>query len=128
MHNIHDSEENYLEAIVVLERDLGVVRSIDVANHLELSRASVSNAMKKLEQEGRVTMEDDGSLQLSSSGRAIGEEIDLRHRTLRDWFLHVGVSHKVAEEDACKVEHAISAETFDCLRAYFDQKIRRSEK
>lgn len=128
MHNIHDSEENYLEAIVVLERDLGVVRSIDVANHLELSRASVSNAMKKLEQEGRVTMEDDGSLQLSSSGRAIGEEIDLRHRTLRDWFLHVGVSPEVAEEDACKVEHAISAETFDCLRAYFDQKIRRSEK
>ncbi|WP_071705868.1 metal-dependent transcriptional regulator [Murdochiella vaginalis] len=128
MHNIHDSEENYLEAIVVLERDLGVVRSIDVANHLELSRASVSNAMKKLEQEGRVTMEDDGSLQLSSSGRAIGEEIDLRHRTLRDWFLHVGVSPEVAEEDACKVEHAISAETFDCLRAYFDQNIRRSEK
>lgn len=125
MHNIHDSEENYLEAIVVLERDLGVVRSIDVANHLELSRASVSNAIKKLEQEGRVTMEEDGSLLLSSSGRAIGEEIDLRHRTLRDWFLHVGVSPEVAENDACKVEHAISAETFACLRIYFDKNIRK---
>lgn len=124
MHNIHDSEENYLEAIVVLERDLGVVRSIDVANHLELSRASVSNAIKKLEQEGRVTMEEDGSLLLTSSGRAIGEEIDLRHRTLKDWFLHVGVSPEVAENDACKVEHAISSETFACLRAYFDKNIR----
>lgn len=124
MHNIHDSEENYLEAIVVLERDLGVVRSIDVANHLELSRASVSNAIKKLEQEGRVTMEEDGSLLLSSSGRAIGEEIDLRHRTLKDWFLHVGVSPEVAENDACKVEHAISSETFACLRGYFDKNIR----
>lgn len=124
MHNIHDSEENYLEAIVVLERDLGVVRSIDVANHLDLSRASVSNAIKKLEQEGRVTMEEDGSLLLSSSGRAIGEEIDLRHRTLRDWFLHVGISPEVAENDACKVEHAISAETFACLRTYFDKNIR----
>lgn len=125
MHNIHDSEENYLEAIVVLERDLGVVRSIDVANHLELSRASVSNAIKKLEQEGRVTMEEDGSLLLTSSGRAIGEEIDLRHRTLKDWFLHVGVSPEVAENDACKVEHAISSETFACLRAYFDKNIRK---
>lgn len=124
MHNIHDSEENYLEAIVVLERDLGVVRSIDVANHLELSRASVSNAIKKLEQEGRVTMEEDGSLLLSSSGRAIGEEIDLRHRTLKDWFLHMGVSPEVAENDACKVEHAISSETFACLRTYFDKNIR----
>lgn len=128
MHNIHDSEENYLEAIVVLAREVGVVRSIDVANHLDLSRASVSNAIKKLEQEGHVTMQEDGSLTLSSSGRAIGEEIDLRHRTLKDWFLHVGVSPEVAEDDACKVEHAISAETFTCLRAYFDNTIRESEK
>lgn len=128
MHNIHDSEENYLEAIVVLEREVGVVRSIDVANHLDLSRASVSNAMKKLEQEGHVTMEEDGSLTLSSSGRTIGEEIDLRHRTLKDWFLHVGVSPEVAEDDACKVEHAISSETFTCLRAYFDNNIRESNK
>ena len=96
MHNIHDSEENYLEAIVVLERELGTVRSIDVANHLDLSRASVSNAMKKLEQEGKVEMLEDGSLILTKKGRDIGVDIDERHQTLKDWFLHIGVSPATA--------------------------------
>lgn len=119
MHNIHDSEENYLEAIVVLERELGTVRSIDVANHLDLSRASVSNAMKKLEQEGKVEMLEDGSLILTKKGRDIGVDIDERHQTLKNWFLHIGVSPATAEDDACKVEHAISKETFECLKHHY---------
>ncbi len=124
MHNIHDSEENYLEAIVVLERELGTVRSIDVANHLDLSRASVSNAMKKLEQEGKVEMLEDGSLILTEKGRDIGVDIDERHQTLKDWFLHIGVSPATAEDDACKVEHAISKETFECLKHYYNSKTK----
>lgn len=124
MHNIHDSEENYLEAIVVLERELGTVRSIDVANHLDLSRASVSNAMKKLEQEGKVEMLEDGSLILTKKGRDIGVDIDERHQTLKNWFLHIGVSPATAEDDACKVEHAISKETFECLKHYYNSKTK----
>ncbi len=124
MHNIHDSEENYLEAIVVLERELGTVRSIDVVNHLDLSRASVSNAMKKLEQEGKVEMLEDGSLILTKKGRDIGVDIDERHQTLKDWFLHIGVSPATAEDDACKVEHAISKETFECLKHYYNSKTK----
>ncbi|MFR9279777.1 metal-dependent transcriptional regulator [Levyella massiliensis] len=124
MHNIHDSEENYLEAIVVLERELGTVRSIDVANHLDLSRASVSNAMKKLEQEGKVEMLEDGSLILTKKGRDIGVDIDERHQTLKDWFLHIGVSPATAEDDACKVEHAISKETFECLKHYYKSQMK----
>lgn len=124
MHNIHDSEENYLEAIVVLERELGTVRSIDVANHLDLSRASVSNAMKKLEQEGKVEMLEDGSLILTKKGRDIGVDIDERHQTLKNWFLHIGVSPATAEDDACKVEHAISKETFECLKHHYKSQMK----
>lgn len=124
MHNIHDSEENYLEAIVVLERELGTVRSIDVANHLDLSRASVSNAMKKLEQEGKVEKLEDGSLILTKKGRDIGVDIDERHQTLKDWFLHIGVSPATAEDDACKVEHAISKEAFECLKHYYKSQMK----
>lgn len=124
MHNIHDSEENYLEAIVVLERELGTVRSIDVANHLDLSRASVSNAMKKLEQEGKVEMLEDGSLILTKKGRDIGVDIDERHQTLKKWFLHIGVSPATAEDDACKVEHAISKETFECLKHHYKSQMK----
>lgn len=124
MHNIHDSEENYLEAIVVLERELGTVRSIDVANHLDLSRASVSNAMKKLEQEGKVEMLEDGSLILTKKGRDIGVDIDERHQTLKNWFLHIGVSSATAEDDACKVEHAISKETFECLKHHYKSQMK----
>lgn len=120
MHNIHDSEENYLEALVVLERSLGTVRSIDVANHLELSRASVSNAVKRLEADGHLFMDKDGSLKLTESGRKIGKEIDDRHQLLRKWFLKIGVSEKVADEDACRVEHALSKETFQKMKEHFD--------
>ncbi len=119
MHNIHDADENYLEALVVLGRELGEVRSIDIANHLSLSRASVSNAIKKLEREGRVRMEPDGTLVLTESGAEIGEQIDLRHHFLNRFFQSIGVSAQQADDDACKAEHAISQETFDRLREAF---------
>ncbi|MCI6156505.1 MAG: metal-dependent transcriptional regulator [Peptoniphilaceae bacterium] len=117
MHNIHDSVENYLEAIVVLERSLGMVRSVDLANHLNISRASVSNAIKKMEADGQVTMGEGGALLLSEEGRRIGREIDERHQTVKGLLIHIGVSEENAENDACRIEHAISAETFDRIKA-----------
>lgn len=119
MHNIHDAEENYLEAIVVLRRMQGEVRSIDLAHHLSLSRASVSNAMKKLEKEGHVVMTPDGRLSLTPSGEAIGREIDDRHQTIKRWFLSLGISEENAENDACRIEHAISQETYDRVKEVF---------
>ncbi|MCI6660048.1 MAG: metal-dependent transcriptional regulator [Peptoniphilaceae bacterium] len=116
MHNIHDSVENYLEAIVVLERSLGMVRSVDLANHLNISRASVSNAIKKMEADGQVTMGEGGALLLSEEGRRIGREIDERHQTVKGLLIHIGVSEENAENDACRIEHAISAETFDRIK------------
>lgn len=127
MHNIHDAEENYLEAIVVLHRTQGEVRSIDLAHHLSLSRASVSNAIKKLEKEGHVIMQHDGILKLTPSGEAIGREIDDRHQTIKRWFLSLGISEENAENDACRIEHAISQETYDRVKAAFMQDASAQE-
>lgn len=118
MHHLYDSSENYLEAIVVLKRERETVRSIDIANHLDLSRPSVSKAMKKLEEEGHVIMLKSGELKLTPSGAAIGKAIDERHRAIRSMLLQVGVAPEMAEEDACKMEHAMSQETFEKLRDY----------
>lgn len=120
MHNIFDSSENYLEAIYVLgerkEGKNGQVHSIDLANFLDVSRASVSNAMKKLEEDGKVIMRHDGALELTEAGRAIGKEINDRHQTVRKVLIHIGVSPETADDDACKIEHALSQETFDCIK------------
>ena len=113
--------ENYLEAIVVLKREKGHVRSIDIANHLELSRPSVSKAMKKLEELGHIVMESDGEIVLLESGERIGREIDERHQILYRLLVKLGVSEENAENDACKIEHALSQETFDRLKQVFGE-------
>lgn len=125
MHKIYDSSENYLEAIFVLAKNQEKVHSVDIARHLDVSRASVSNAMKKLEEEGRIIMEDDGAIVMTDSGRAIGAEIDERHRTLREILEKIGVDPETADEDACKIEHAISQDSFDHIKkalAHFEEK------
>ncbi len=121
MHDLRDSSENYLEAIVVLKREKGHVRSIDIANHLELSRPSVSKAMKKLEELGHIVMESDGEIVLLESGERIGREIDERHQILYRLLVKLGVSEENAENDACKIEHALSQETFDRLKQVFGE-------
>lgn len=128
MHNMHDSSENYLEAIVVLHRQLGHVRSVDVANHLDLSRASVSNAMKKLEEEGHVIMKEDGELTLTPSGERIGTNIDERHQVIRKLLINIGVKPETADDDACKVEHAISQETFLRIKEAIQEEVKEEEK
>lgn len=115
---IHESAENYLEAILALEEERGHVRSIDVAQRLEFSKPSVSRAMSLLRENGYVTMEKDGRLLLTQTGREIAERIYERHRLLTQWLIALGVSPEVAAEDACRVEHDLSAESFEKLKAY----------
>ena len=111
MH-VYESAEDYLEAILVIQRRQGSVRSIDVANELCFSKPSVSVAMKKLREQGCIEMDQEGFIHLLPAGAEIAEHIYERHRTLADFFVYLGVSEAVASADACKVEHDLSDETF----------------
>ena len=119
MNNNHQSEQDYLEKILMLSKKLSCVRSIDIAQFMGFSKASVSVAMKKLEEKELINFDrTSGSITLTAQGYEIAEEVLNRHETLCNFFKKIGVSEKVAEEDACKIEHDLSAETFDCLRRH----------
>ena len=115
---IHESAENYLESILVLQERRGPVRSIDIVNELGFSKPSVSIAMKKLRENGYISMEPDGRITLNESGLAIANRIYDRHKTITRFFMLLGVSEDVATEDACKVEHDISDETFEKIHQF----------
>ena len=112
----NESSENYLETILVLSNKLPVVRSVDVANDLGYKKSSVSIAMKKLREEEHITMTDAGYIYLTDSGRAIAEMIYERHQMLSSWLIRLGVPEDIALEDACKMEHVLSKESFDAIR------------
>ena len=119
---IQESAENYLEAILVLKQEKGLVRSIDIAHHLEFSKPSVSRAMSLLRENGYVTMERDGGwIELTQAGREIAERIYERHQLVRDWLIALGVSPETAAEDACRIEHDISEESFERLKEHILQ-------
>ncbi len=113
---INESVEDYLEAILVLKEKNGMVRSIDVVHHMNYSKPSISRAMSRLRENGYITMDKEGWLELTPSGREIAERIYERHRLLTEWLVALGVDPQVAREDACRMEHDISEESFDCLR------------
>lgn len=115
--NIYESAEDYLEAILMITERNGVAHSVDIAEQKGYSKASVSIAMKKLRENGYISMDKDGSLHLLKSGRKIAERIYLRHKTLTSLFTKLGVDPSTAAEDACKVEHDLSEETFLKLKA-----------
>lgn len=117
MH-INESAENYLETILILSRQLPVVRSVDVANELGFKKSSVSIAMKNLREKNHITVTDAGFIYLTDSGRKIAEMIYERHELLTAWLEHLGVSHETAAADACKIEHVISAESFDAIKKH----------
>ena len=117
MH-VYESAEDYLEAILVIQRRRGAVRSIDIANELGFSKPSVSVAMKKLRESGYIEMELDGHIRLLPAGAEIAERIYERHRTLTDFFVYLGVSEEVASADPCKVEHDLSGETFEKIKEH----------
>ncbi len=113
---IQESSENYLESILMLSKEKGNVRSIDVANALNFSKPSVSIAMKRLREHGYIVMDENGFLSLTESGLAIAEEIYDRHQTLTRYLIDIGVSPEIAAEDACRIEHVLSQESYDCIK------------
>jgi len=113
---IHESAEDYLERILILHNKNGEVRSIDIVNALGYSKPSISIAMKRLRENGYVTMDEDNYISLTDTGREIAERIYMRHQTLTRFLVNLGVKQEVAEKDACKIEHDISDESFDRIR------------
>ena len=118
---LHESGEDYLEAILVLHQQKGHVRSIDVAQHLGFSKPSVSRAVSILKTNGYLTVEKDGRLELTAEGKAEAQRVYERHRFLSEWLVKLGVTPEVAAADACRIEHDISAETFECLKRHVHQ-------
>ncbi len=118
---IHASGEDYLEAILALRQEKGFVRSIDVAQRLGFSKPSISRAMSILRNDGYVTMERDGRLELTESGEQVARSIYERHQLLTRWLIHLGVTPEVAAEDACRIEHDISEETFQCMKTHLER-------
>lgn len=113
---IQESAENYLETILILKNKNGAVRSIDIANELGFSKPSVSVAMKNLRENGYIEVDSSGYITLLDSGRKIAEKIYERHTTLLKWLVSLGVDAKTAAEDACRIEHIISSESFEAIK------------
>lgn len=121
---IQESAENYLETIYILRKRNGSVRSIDIANELAFSKPSVSVAMKNLRENGYIEMDPDGSITLLDRGLEIAERMYERHTFLSDWLQLLGVAPETAAEDACRIEHVISAESFDAIKHHVRNKIK----
>ena len=119
MH-VHESAEDYLEAILMLREKKGQVRSIDIANELNFSKPSVSIAMKKLRESGLIEMDAGSLITLTPAGMEIAARIYERHRILTDLLIRLGVSPETARADACRIEHDLSDETWQRIKAHAD--------
>ena len=119
MH-LQESAEMYLETIYLLSQQRNCVRSIDVAEHMGYSKPSVSRAVGLLKQGGYLTVDEDGFLSLTADGNAVAEKIFERHTVLTRFFVSLGVSSESAAEDACKIEHIISDETFSAIKNHLN--------
>ena len=116
--NIHKSAEDYLEAMLMLKEERGYIRSIDVADKLGVTKPSVSYATKRLRENGYISFDPAGMIVLEPTGLEIAQRMLERHRLLTDLLIGLGVSPETAREDACKIEHDLSVETFDAIRAH----------
>ncbi|PHV70981.1 DNA-binding protein [Sporanaerobium hydrogeniformans] len=114
----NESAENYLETILILSRLFPVVRSIDIANELNFKKSSVSVAMKNLREKNYITVTEEGFIYLTETGKAIAEMIDERHTLLSSWLKKLGVSPEIADQDACKLEHVLSTESYEALKKH----------
>lgn len=117
---LHASGEDYLETILVLRKKLGMVRSVDVARHMEVSKPSVCHAVATLRDGGFLTMDEDRFLHLTDVGREVAEKIYERHCFFTERLIELGVDPETAETDACRIEHVISAESFEHLKKSFE--------
>lgn len=115
---IHESAENYLETILMLQKRIGQVRSIDIANELGFSKPSVSVAVKQFRENGYITVDSNGFIELSVLGMSIAERVLERHNIISQALVELGVSEAIAREDACRIEHDVSEETFACIKRY----------
>lgn len=113
---MNESAENYLETILILSQKLPVVRSVDIANELGFKKSSVSIAMKNLREKNHITVTDAGFIYLTESGKEIADMIYERHQTITSLLVSLGVPSDIAAEDACKLEHVLSQESFAALK------------
>ncbi len=119
--SIYKSGEDYLETILILSRRNGNVRSVDIAHELNFKKSSVSVAMKNLRLNNYITINDNGYILLTESGLEIAAKIYERHTILTDFLKSIGVNEEVAAEDACKIEHDLSSESFDALKKFISE-------
>lgn len=117
-HKSEESMEDYLETILMLSQKNSKVRSIDIVSELGYTKASVSIAMKSLREKKLITMDEVGYISFTNEGKIIAEKVLERHTLLSNWLIRLGVSEDVAKEDACKIEHDISEETFNILKKH----------
>lgn len=115
---IGESAENYLETIYILNKKNSAVRSVDIATELGYSKPSVCVAMRNLREKGYIATDGNGLITLTNTGKEIAERVFQRHETITGWLMRIGVSSEQAAIDACRIEHVISQESFECLRKY----------
>jgi DtxR family Mn-dependent transcriptional regulator len=122
---LHQSAEDYLETILILQKRSGQVRSIDIVKELGYSKPSISVAMKHLRENGYIVIDHEGYITLTKEGRKIAEAIYERHTLIADWLINLGVDENIAIQDACRMEHVISAESFNAMKDHV-MKARQS--
>lgn len=120
----NESAENYLETILILSKKLPVVRSVDIANELGFKKSSVSIAMKNLREKNHITVTDAGFIYLTESGKKIAEMVYERHEFLSEWLTKLGVPSNIATEDACKIEHILSKESYDAIKTFVAEHLK----
>lgn len=120
---INESAENYLETILILSQKLPVVRAVDIANELDFKKSSVSIAMKNLREKEQITVTDAGYIYLTDAGREIAEMIYERHEMISQGLMALGVPEDIATEDACRIEHVISKESFEAVKKLIQEKL-----
>lgn len=118
----NESKENYLETILMLSKTRPVVRSVDIAEEMQFKKSSVSVAMKHLRETDMITVTKEGYIYLTEQGKAIAEMIYERHEFLTDWLIRLGVDKDIASEDACKMEHCMSQESFEAMKKFITER------
>lgn len=124
---LHASGEDYLETILILQQKQGMVRSVDVARHMGVSKPSVCVAVNTLKDGGFLTMDEDHFLHLTNVGREVAEHIYEKHRFFTDRLIEVGVDPETAEREACRMEHVISSETFEKIKAVANPNTKKGK-
>lgn len=120
---IQESQENYLERILMLQEEKGCVRAVDIANSMNFSKPSVSVAMKKLHEKGYISFDSDSYITLTKKGQEIASKVYERHKLLSALLISLGVDEKIAKEDACRIEHDLSKESFEAIKNHYKKMI-----